>query len=150
MNNPRSLMMLVAGLAVAVLVGGCATAKQKGAPAAPAAAAAAAPAPVAAPVTPAPAKPADDIYTVQRGNCLWCIAGKKEIYGNPYQWPLIYRANKDQIKDADLIYPNQKLKIDRNASKQTMEAAIKHARTRGAWKIGKVEATDTAFLKATP
>ncbi|MCS7205588.1 MAG: LysM peptidoglycan-binding domain-containing protein [Leptospiraceae bacterium] len=54
------------------------------------------------------------IYTVRKtkpAESLWRIAGKKEIYNNPRKWPKIYDANKDQIKDPDLIYPGQKLKI---------------------------------------
>jgi nucleoid-associated protein YgaU len=42
---------------------------------------------------------------------LWRIAGKKEIYNNPKEWKKIYEANKDQIKNPDLIYPGQNLKI---------------------------------------
>ena len=40
---------------------------------------------------------ADDSYTVVRGDNLWNISGKSSIYGDPYQWPLIYKANRDQI-----------------------------------------------------
>ncbi|MGD8483964.1 MAG: hypothetical protein PVF81_03795, partial [Thioalkalispiraceae bacterium] len=29
-------------------------------------------------------------YEVVRGDNLWNISGKDSIYGNPYQWPLIY------------------------------------------------------------
>jgi nucleoid-associated protein YgaU len=48
-----------------------------------------------------------DTYTVIPGDCLWMIAGK--VYGHPYyyKWPLIYNANRDQIKDPDWIYPDQ-------------------------------------------
>jgi hypothetical protein len=50
-------------------------------------------------------------YTVVRGDHLWGIARKSEHYGNPFAWPNIYRANRDQIKNPDLIYPNQVFKI---------------------------------------
>ena len=50
-------------------------------------------------------------YTVRlipkRRDCLWRIAEYKFIYGDPWKWPIIYKANKDQIKDPDLIYPGQ-------------------------------------------
>jgi nucleoid-associated protein YgaU len=52
-------------------------------------------------------------YTVVRGDCLWNIAKKDYIYNDPFQWPRIYEANKDQIKDPDLIYPQQVFKIIR-------------------------------------
>ncbi len=51
------------------------------------------------------------IYKVKPGDCLWDIAGKKEIYNNPWNWILIYEANKEQIKNPDLIHPGQALKI---------------------------------------
>ncbi len=54
-----------------------------------------------------------DEYTVVRGDYLWKISGKPDIYGDPYQWMRIYTYNRDQIKDPDLIYPDQVLKIQR-------------------------------------
>ncbi|MGD8307135.1 MAG: LysM peptidoglycan-binding domain-containing protein [Ignavibacteria bacterium] len=50
-------------------------------------------------------------YTVVRGDHLWGIAKKKEHYGNGFAWPIIYKANRDQIKDPDLIYPDQVFKV---------------------------------------
>lgn len=43
----------------------------------------------------------------ERRDCLWRIAEYKYIYDNPWKWPVIYKANKDQIKDPDLIFPGQ-------------------------------------------
>ncbi|RMF63368.1 MAG: LysM peptidoglycan-binding domain-containing protein [Calditrichaeota bacterium] len=54
-----------------------------------------------------------DEYTVVRGDYLWKIAGKSDIYGDPYQWVRIYSYNREQIKDPDLIYPDQVFKIQR-------------------------------------
>jgi nucleoid-associated protein YgaU len=87
-----------------------------------------------------------DTYTVERGDSLWGISGKSSIYGDSYQWPLIYKANRDQIKDADLIYPNQVLDIDRSASSDEIDAAIEHAKTRGAWSVCDVEQSDLDYL----
>ncbi|MDH5784730.1 MAG: LysM peptidoglycan-binding domain-containing protein [Chromatiales bacterium] len=93
------------------------------------------------------AKPvANDGYTVMSGDTLWGISSKSSIYGNPYQWPLIYKANRSQIKDADLIYPGQNLVIQRDASAAEIDAAVNHARNRGAWSIGVVESSDEAYL----
>jgi nucleoid-associated protein YgaU len=50
-------------------------------------------------------------YKVMRGDNLWNISKKEQIYDDPYMWPRIYRKNKDQIKDPDLIYPNQVLAV---------------------------------------
>jgi len=87
-----------------------------------------------------------NIYTVSKGDSLWSISGNDSVYGDPYQWPLIYKANRDQIKDADLIYPGQSLDIDRGASSADIDAAINHAKTRGAWAIGVTEESDKAYL----
>lgn len=50
-------------------------------------------------------------HVVVEGECLWMIAGME--YGHPYyyKWPLIYNANRDLIKDPDLIYPGWNLKV---------------------------------------
>ncbi len=87
-----------------------------------------------------------DQYEVMSGDNLWDISGKGEVYANPYQWPLIYKANRSQIKDADLIYPGQVFDIDRAASSADIDAAIQHAKTRGAWSVGVVEESDKAYL----
>ena len=85
-------------------------------------------------------------YSVMAGDTLWGISARSEIYGNPYQWPLIYKANRSQIQDADLIFPGQNLMIERNVSAADVDAAVNHARTRGAWSLGVVEASDEAYL----
>jgi len=89
---------------------------------------------------------ADDSYEVTHGDNLWNISAKDSIYANPYQWPMIYKANRDKIKDADLIYPGQVFDIDRNGSAADVNAAVEHAKTRGAWSVGAVEASDEAYL----
>ncbi|MBW8053865.1 MAG: LysM peptidoglycan-binding domain-containing protein [Nitrospira sp.] len=86
-------------------------------------------------------------YTVLRGDNLWDIASYRVIYGNPYQWPLIYRANQDQIADADLIQPGQVLVIPRESAASQIEMAIQHARSRGAWQLGVVEQSDREYLQ---
>jgi len=55
--------------------------------------------------------PTDISYTVVKGDHLWGIARKKEHYGNGFAWPKIYNANRDQIKNPDLIYPKQVFKV---------------------------------------
>lgn len=57
----------------------------------------------------APTPPADRTYTVVSGDSLSKIA--KRLYGDAKQWRKIYEANKDQIKDPDLIYPGQTFRI---------------------------------------
>jgi nucleoid-associated protein YgaU len=84
-------------------------------------------------------------YIVSVGDNLWNIAGQGSVYGNPYQWPLIFKNNSSQIKDADLIYPGQTFDIPK-ASDAEIAAAVEHAKTRGAWVIGEAEASDWAYL----
>ncbi|MCP4492216.1 MAG: LysM peptidoglycan-binding domain-containing protein [Gammaproteobacteria bacterium] len=84
-------------------------------------------------------------YLVVSGDNLWNIAGQDSIYGNPYQWPLIYKANSDQITDADLIFPGQYFNIPKAMTVESA-AAIEHAKTRGAWTIGETEASDIQYL----
>jgi hypothetical protein len=85
-------------------------------------------------------------YSVVRGDNLWNISAKDEVYADPYQWPLIYKTNRDQIKDADLIYPGQVFDIDQNASPSEIDAAVNHAKTRGAWSLGDTEQSDLNYL----
>ena len=54
-------------------------------------------------------KPTAKTYTVKKGDCLWNIAKKQ--YGNGAQYTKIYNANKDKIKNPNLIYPGQVLTI---------------------------------------
>jgi nucleoid-associated protein YgaU len=85
-------------------------------------------------------------YSVVGGDNLWDISGKSSVYDNPYQWPLIYKTNRSKIKDADLIYPGQRFDIDQNASASDINAAVNHAKTRGAWSVGDVEQSDRDYL----
>jgi nucleoid-associated protein YgaU len=48
-------------------------------------------------------------YVVVKGDSLSKIA--KREYGDANKWRTIYEANNDLIKDPDLIYPGQELKI---------------------------------------
>jgi len=47
----------------------------------------------------------DGRVVVQPGNSLWRIA--RRLYGEGVQYTVIYEANRDQIRDPDLIYPGQ-------------------------------------------
>lgn len=69
-------------------------------------------APKAATVTkerPATTAPKATTYTVKKGDCLWNIA--KKYLGNGAKYNLIYNANKDKIKNPNLIYVGQVLTI---------------------------------------
>lgn len=64
----------------------------------------------------------EDKYTVVKGDCLWRISGKNEIYGNPKYWPKIWETNEEgvisapynvqhKVTNPNLIYPGQVLRI---------------------------------------
>lgn len=54
-------------------------------------------------------------YTVgtwaENRDCLWNIAGRTEIYADPFMWPKIWQANTGQIKNPDIIQPGWVLTV---------------------------------------
>jgi len=50
-----------------------------------------------------------EYYTIVKGDTLSGIA--KRFYGNAMDYPLVFEANREVIKDPDLIYPGQKIRI---------------------------------------
>jgi nucleoid-associated protein YgaU len=165
MNNPFSAVrILLAVFAIVFVVSGCTTAKPTEAEAGVATAAAPAPSTDTSADSDTSAESTDDSasdssassgstepapisrYIVQSGDHLWGISGQAQVYGDSYQWPLLYKRNRDDIYDPDLIYPGQVLHIDREANEQQIQLAIDHAKTRGAWALGVVEKADIDYL----
>lgn len=68
-------------------------------------------APAPRPAAPAdlPAAPAARTYTVKAGDSLSKIAQRE--YGEASEWKKIFEANRDLIKNPDLIHPGQTLKL---------------------------------------
>jgi len=54
-------------------------------------------------------KPMEKTYTIKAGDSLSKIA--KREYGDAKKWQRIFEANKDTIKNPDLIHPGQVIKI---------------------------------------
>lgn len=54
-------------------------------------------------------EPEAQFYTVEKGDYLSKIA--KKMYGDAMKYPVIFEANKPMLKDPDLIYPGQVLRI---------------------------------------
>jgi nucleoid-associated protein YgaU len=71
-------------------------------------------------------------YKVVKGDNLWNISKAK--YLNPFMWPLIYWANKEQIKDPDLIFPGQVFKIRKDVDADKAKA-VDYAKHRGPWSL---------------
>jgi hypothetical protein len=80
-------------------------------------------------------EPTEMEYTVVKGDHLWGIAKKPAHYGNGFAWPVIYQANRDQIKDPDLIYPDQKFTIPQ----LTEEEKAKYEKLRANYKPAPVQ-----------
>ena len=70
-------------------------------------------------------------YTVKRGETLPQIAARPELYNDAALWPLIYRANRDQIRDPYQLWPGQVLKVPRNFSRDEALEARRQAHRRG-------------------
>ena len=167
MNTGKAIRTLMILAAMGLFATGCVRAKQasqaasEGTQATPAPATtttATATATTTAAVTPAPATTTTTAavtpapkgivgYVVQKGDHLWGISAKPAVYGDPYQWPLLYKRNRDEIYDPDLIYPGQVLQIERDLSQTQINIAVNHAKTRGAWVLGEIEATDIQYLR---
>ncbi len=53
--------------------------------------------------------PEVEYYTIVSGDSLSKIA--KRYYGNAMDYPKLFEANREVIKDANLIYPGQKIRV---------------------------------------
>ena len=158
MNTGKAIRTLMILAAVGIFATGCVTATQAASEGTQATPAPATTATATATVTPAPATTTTTTavtpapqgivgYVVQKGDHLWGISAKPAVYGDPYQWPLLYKRNRDEIYDPDLIYPGQVLHIERDLSQTQINIAVNHAKTRGAWVLGEIEATDIQYLR---
>jgi len=58
---------------------------------------------------PAPVDDGTQYYLIKSGDTLSAIA--KQFYGDPNKYPKIFEANREVIKDANLIFPGQKIRI---------------------------------------
>ena len=87
-------------------------------------------------VKPAPTRPQS--YRVRGGETLWTIAARNDIYADALLWPLIYQANRDQIKDPRQIYPQQTLTIPRLVSDEAQQEARQRARESKIFPIGEL------------
>ena len=54
----------------------------------------------------------DEFYIIEKGDTLWEIAEK--AYGNGAKYTKIVEVNREVIKNADKIFPGQKIRIPKN------------------------------------
>jgi len=81
---------------------------------------------VAATPTVQPA-PVEQKYTVKTGDTLWAISNQTGIYSDSFQWPEIFKTDRDQIQDPDQITPGQVLTITQGLSDQQVTQVRKLA-----------------------
>ena len=62
-------------------------------------------------------------HTVKRGETLPQIAALAEVYGDSSLWPLLYKANRDQISNPTVLWPGQVLRIPRNLDRNDLSEA---------------------------
>ncbi len=96
-------------------------------------------------------------YTVVKGDCLYKIAGKKEIYNNVKMWPVLWEANEKgvisapprvpkTIKNPHWIYPGQVLTVPAltaDLQKKAEDKAKKYRYTRKKRVTTSTTTTDT-------
>jgi len=66
-------------------------------------------------------------YTVKPSETLIDIAKRYEIFNDQFMWPLLYKANRDQIRDPKMVFPGQVLSIPRDVSYEDILEARKMA-----------------------
>lgn len=67
-----------------------------------------------APEPPKEPEPEFTFYTIVSGDSLWKIASK--FYGNGSKWNTLFEENKEVIKDPDLIYPGQVIRVPKKSA----------------------------------
>ena len=85
-------------------------------------------APPVKPPRPAPQPQLAERIEVRSGENLAIVAAREDVYSDQLLWPLIYRANRDQIKDPRQIFPGQTLVIPRDKTPEEQEEAREEAR----------------------
>jgi len=60
-----------------------------------------------------------DTYIVQKGDSLWSIAAKSDVYGKATQWRIIYEANRDRLKTPDSVNAGMEIRIPRGGLEGT-------------------------------
>lgn len=89
-------------------------------------------------------------YTVgtwaENKDCLWNIADNPAIYADPTLWPKIWQANKDVIKNPDVIFPGQVLLLPLKTEKTSDEIKAE----RKYWRKKKEAAAQAATQEVAP
>lgn len=68
---------------------------------------------------------APDTYTVKRGDTLWGISGL--FLRRPWNWPQLWGMNLDSIRNPHLIYPGQRLVLEKRDGRATLRVGDANA-----------------------
>jgi hypothetical protein len=110
MKKEKTIINFVFLLTAGLLIGGCSSAKRIQSGQLPAGT-------VENQASTQKAMPPAGYYIVQKHDTLWAIADKPAVYGDPFEWPPIFKANRDKVADPDLIYPRQSFRIEKGLDK---------------------------------
>ena len=61
-----------------------------------------------------PLTPVENSVVIRRGDTLWHIS--KRVYGQGIKYTTIYKANNEQIRDPDMIWPGQVFALPNEAA----------------------------------
>lgn len=67
-------------------------------------------------------------YVVQKGDTMWEISSMGKIYSDPFQWPLLFKANRDQVEDPDLIEVGQSFDVRKDFGSDEVADAVQKAK----------------------
>jgi nucleoid-associated protein YgaU len=83
-------------------------------------------------------------HKVGKGESLWTISARPDIYANPFLWPLIWNANRDTVKNPSVLRAGQTLKIKPNPTIDEVVQAVNFAREHTGTKINIGEIKEVA------
>jgi nucleoid-associated protein YgaU len=78
--------------------------------------------------TPVPTAVPGVKYVVKKGDSLWAISSMGKIYQDPFEWPLLFKANRDQVADPDIIEVGQELDVNEGLTQEEKEDAVQKAK----------------------
>lgn len=83
----------------------------------------------------------DRKHRVKSGESLWTISARPEVYANGFLWPLLWDANRDRIRDPNMLYQGQTLRIRQNPTVDEVVRAVEYARRqmRPKVRVGKIK-----------
>jgi hypothetical protein len=86
-------------------------------------------------------------YTVREEESLEEVAALPTIYNDRYYWPLIYKFNRNQVRDPKKLYKGQILKIPRNITLEDIYKAREEAKAKFPKSLSKTAFTPERYKR---